>query len=57
MLCLAHGKLDFRWDMGLSDTEWYPGVVLERQPCPREWQTPLAAVSTRIARPVGGSLS
>ncbi|HYG87907.1 MAG TPA: glycosyltransferase family 9 protein [Azospirillum sp.] len=35
---------DWRWMVERDDSPWYPTMRLFRQPCPGEWETPVAAV-------------
>lgn len=46
-LLLKH-RADWRWMQGRSDSPWYPGVRLWRQPRPGHWQPVVAAVSRAL---------
>ncbi|MDA8251677.1 MAG: tetratricopeptide repeat protein [Rhodospirillales bacterium] len=41
---------DWRWLMARSDSPWYPGLRLLRQPAPRAWAPLIEAVAGEIAR-------
>ena len=51
-LALRHGA-DWRWLTGRSDTPWYPGMRLFRQPAPGDW----AAAFSQMAAELGQILS
>jgi glycosyl transferase family 9 (putative heptosyltransferase) len=39
---------DWRWQLGRDDSPWYPTLRLFRQPRPRDWQSVVARVRTRL---------
>lgn len=39
---------DFRWMHQRSDTVWYPGTRLYRQPALGDWQTPIQEIAARL---------
>jgi hypothetical protein len=42
---------DWRWQLGRSDTPWYPAMRLFRQPGTGDWETPLGEIRAAL----GGS--
>ena len=40
---------DWRWLLARSDSPWYPGMTLFRQPAPGEWEPVLAAVASALS--------
>jgi hypothetical protein len=47
-LMLPHAP-DWRWLLGRTDTPWYSGMSLYRQPAPRHWDAVIAAVAGDVA--------
>jgi Flp pilus assembly protein TadD len=54
MLCFAP---DWRWQRGRSDSPWYPGMRLFRQPAPGDWRAVVDAVAADLDRLAAGDRS
>jgi tetratricopeptide (TPR) repeat protein len=53
-LALKHVP-DWRWLQDRSDSPWYPGMRLFRQPRPGDWEPVFAAIHAELARVAAGS--
>jgi Tfp pilus assembly protein PilF len=51
LLCYAGS--DWRWMLERTDSPWYPGMRIYRQPAAGEWQEPVARVAADLSRLAG----
>lgn len=49
-------RQDWRWLQGRSDSPWYPGMRLFRQPCRGDWRTVVAEVCKALRQKKNGAV-
>jgi ADP-heptose:LPS heptosyltransferase len=49
---MLHAEHDWRWMQRRTDSPWYPGMRLFRQPEPGGWESVIAELQEALAREV-----